>query len=81
MHRRDGLFRNAMHINYFGDLVLFAGWVLLTRRWVLLVVPGLMLLGFMFFNMPALDRYLAERYGEAFRADVARTKKLIPFLY
>jgi steroid 5-alpha reductase family enzyme len=77
----EGLFRYAMHINYFGDLVLFTGWVLLTRRWVLLVVPGLMLLGFVFLNIPALDRYLAERYGEAFRAYAARTKKLIPFLY
>jgi protein-S-isoprenylcysteine O-methyltransferase Ste14 len=76
-----GLFRHAMHINYFGDLLLFTGWVLLTRRWVLLVVPVLMLLGFVFLNIPALDRYLAERYGADFRAYAARTKKLIPFLY
>jgi hypothetical protein len=75
-----GLFRYARHINYFGDLLLFTGWVL-TRRWVLLVVPVLMLLGFVFVNIPALDRYLAERYGEDFGAYAARTKKLLPFLY
>jgi steroid 5-alpha reductase family enzyme len=77
----QGLFRYAVHINYFGDLVLFTGWVLLTRCWVLLAVPALMLLGFVFLNVPALDRYLAERYGEEFQAYAARTKKLIPFVY
>ena len=77
----DGLFRYAMHINYFGDLVLFTGWVLVAGRPVLLVVPMLMLLGFVFVNIPALDQYLAERYGEAFWAYAARTKKLIPFVY
>jgi len=68
-----------VHINYFDDLVLFSGWVLLTRHWALLVVPRLMLLGFVFFNIPALDRYSAECDGEAFRTDAARTKKPIPF--
>jgi protein-S-isoprenylcysteine O-methyltransferase Ste14 len=34
-----------------------------------------------FLNVPALDRYLAERYGEEFQAYAARTKKLIPFVY
>jgi len=76
-----GLFRYAMHINYFGDLLLFTGWALLTRCWVLLVVPVLMLLGFVFLIIPTLDHYLAERYGEEFEAYAARTKKLIPFLY
>lgn len=57
----EGLFRYAMHINYFGDLVLFAGWVLLAGRPVLLVVPILMLFGFVFLNIPALDHHLAAR--------------------
>lgn len=77
----EGLFRYAMHINYFGDLVLFTGWVLLTGRPVLLIVTVLMLFGFVYLNIPALDRYLAERYGEAFQAYAARTKKLVPFMY
>jgi len=76
-----GLFRLAMHVNYFGDLVLFTGWVLLTGRWYFGVVPVLMFCGFAFANVPALDRYLAKRYGEAFQQYAARTKKLIPFLY
>jgi protein-S-isoprenylcysteine O-methyltransferase Ste14 len=76
-----GLFHYATHINYFGDLVLFTGWVLLAANPFLLVVPFLMLLGFVFLNIPALDRYLADRYGDAFTQYAARTKKLIPFVY
>lgn len=77
----EGLFRYAMHINYFGDLVLFTGWVLLAGRPVLLIIPILMLLGFVFLNIPALDHYLAARYGEAFHEYAARTKRVIPFVY
>jgi protein-S-isoprenylcysteine O-methyltransferase Ste14 len=76
-----GLFQYAVHINYFGDLVLFTGWVLLTANPFLLAVPVLMLLGFVLLNIPALDRYLADRYGDAFAHYAARTKKLIPFVY
>ena len=77
----EGLFRYAMHINYFGDVVLFTGWALLTHYWLLLAVPALMLCGFIFLHVPTLDRYLAERHGQAFQMYRSRTKKLIPFLY
>lgn len=77
----EGLFRYAMHINYFGDVLLFAGWALLTGYLALLIVSLLMLLGFVFLHVPTLDGYLAERYGAAFDDYAARTKKLIPFIY
>ncbi len=70
-----------MHINYFGDLVLFTGWALLTARAVLLFIPVVMLWGFVVLNIPALDHYLAERHGETFQMYAARTKKLVPFVY
>jgi steroid 5-alpha reductase family enzyme len=76
-----GLFRYAMHVNYLGDLVLFTGWVFLARNWWLLGVPLLMLLLFVFVNIPALDRHLAGRYGEDFKEYAARTWRLIPFVY
>lgn len=76
-----GLFRYAMHINYFGDVMLFTGWALMTGAPVLLIVPLLMAIGFVFFHIPALDKRLANHYGAAFTAYAARTKKLIPFVY
>ncbi len=76
-----GLWKFARHINYFGDLVLFTGWVLMTGVPALLAIPVLMVFGFVFVNMPAQDRYLVERYGDEYRSYAGRTARLIPFLY
>jgi len=76
-----GLFRYARHINYFGDEVLFIGYALVTGSLWALVVPAFMALGFVFANVPALDHYLARKYGDQFDAYAARTKRFIPFIY
>lgn len=76
-----GLFRYSMHINYFGDVVLFTGWCLLTASLWTLGLPLLMLLMFMFVHIPPLDEYLAERYGKEFEAYRAKTKRLIPLVW
>ena len=76
-----GLFRYAMHINFFGDVVLFSGWALLTGMLWALGLPLMMALMFIFLHIPGLDDYLAKRYGAAFTAYAAKTKKLIPFVY
>ncbi|MGR3714550.1 MAG: DUF1295 domain-containing protein [Shimia sp.] len=76
-----GLFKHSMHINYFGDMVLFAGWALLTTAWVAFAVPLFMTVGFIFFHIPGLDAYLSKRYGAEFDAYAAKTAKLIPLVY
>jgi protein-S-isoprenylcysteine O-methyltransferase Ste14 len=73
-----GLFARAVHINYFGDLVLCTGFALVAGRWGALLVPILMAASFVFVHVPTLDAYLAERYGAEFRAYVERTKRLVP---
>ncbi len=76
-----GLFKHSMHINYFGDMVLFTGWALLTTSWLAFVIPLFMTVGFVFFHIPGLDAYLSQRYGTEFDAYAAKTAKLIPFVY
>ncbi len=76
-----GLFAHAMHINYFGDVVLFTGWCLATHNLWTLALPLLMGLSFAYMHIPALDAYLAERYGREFDDYSARTRKLIPFVW
>lgn len=76
-----GMFAWSMHINYFGDTVMFTGWALLTASLWALVLPVFMALSFVFYHIPGLDAYLAGRYGEEFRAYAARTAKFVPFLY
>lgn len=76
-----GLFRFSMHINYFGDVVLFTGWCLFTSNLWTLGLSVIMALLFIFVHIPGLDAHLAERYGEDFTTYSKNTKKLIPFIY
>jgi len=76
-----GLFRHSMHINYFGDVVLFTGWCLLTREPWTLLLPVFMASMFAFVHIPALDAYLADRYGNAFADYARKTKKLVPYVW
>lgn len=77
----EGLFRYCRHINYFGDLLLFCGFAVLTRQLWTGIVPLVMGLNFIFFLIPAHDAYLAKRYGSEFNAYERRTWKLIPLVY
>ncbi|MGA7564423.1 MAG: isoprenylcysteine carboxylmethyltransferase family protein [Desulfobaccales bacterium] len=76
-----GLFRYARHINYFGDVVLFTGWVLMTGQPGLLIIPVIMAFLFIFGNIPALDRYLKDRYGDEYRVYARTVKRFIPYVY
>ncbi len=77
----EGLFKYSMHINYFGDIVLFTGLALIAQSIRLLIIPLTMALNFVFFIIPGLDKYLAKKYGEEFKEYAPRTKKFIPLVY
>ena len=77
----EGLFSYAMHINYFGDIVLFTGWALFTYHLFTLALPLLMGIMFVFIHIPPLDHYLSQRYGNEFNEYAKKTKKLIPYIY
>lgn len=76
-----GLFRYSRHPNYLGDLISFSGLCMMAGAWITAVIPLLMLAGFIFVNIPALDAHLREKYGAEFDAYARRTAKLIPFVY
>lgn len=76
-----GLFCLSMHINYFGDVVLFIGLALVTHRISMLIIPLIMALNFVFLIIPSLDRYLEKKYRDEFRAYAKKTKKLVPLVY
>jgi steroid 5-alpha reductase family enzyme len=76
-----GAFRYAQHINYFGEIVSFSGFAMLTRSWWAGIVPIFMLLAFVFVHIPALDQHLREHYSTEFVEYQRTTKKLAPFLY
>ncbi len=76
-----GLFRFARHINYFGDSLWCLGWAILTRNLWALFIPSVLTLGFVFFFIPSLSRYLRDRYKGDFDQWEERTKAFFPFIY
>jgi len=76
-----GLFRYSRHPNYLGDMISFSGLCMVAGRWITIVIPSIMLAGFLFANIPMLDSHLRDHYGEAFDEYAARTSILIPFVY
>ncbi len=76
-----GLFKYSMHINYFGDILWVSAYAIITRNSYAIVIPILLFCLFVFWNIPALDKYLANRYKREFEEYEKRTKKLIPLIY
>lgn len=77
----EGLFSLAMHINYFGDIVLFTGLAMITHSLSMFVIPLIMALIFVFYIIPSLDRYLENKYKSELKDYANKTKKLIPMIY
>jgi protein-S-isoprenylcysteine O-methyltransferase Ste14 len=77
----QGLFGLSMHVNYFGDVLLFTGFAVLTSSPWALLLSVVMAAGFVFGHIPRLDAHLGARYGEEFREWERRTKRFVPFVY
>ena len=77
----QGLFSLSMHVNYFGDMVLFTGLAMVTHSLSMLVIPLIMTVNFVFNIIPSLDRYLEKKYKDEFRDYAKKTNKLIPLIY
>ncbi len=76
-----GLFRYSMHINYFGDAVVYIGLALITWEMLCLYISVLIIMNFIFIQIPMLGKYLGERYGNEFMEYSKITKKFIPYIY
>jgi protein-S-isoprenylcysteine O-methyltransferase Ste14 len=53
----------------------------MTGAWVSALIPVIMLAGFVFANIPALDAHLHAKYGTMFDEYAKHTPKLIPLVY
>ena len=76
-----GFFKHAMHINYFGDIVLFTGMAMIAHQFQLLFIPISMAFIFIVILIPLKENYLREKYGDEFISYASNTKKLIPLIF
>ncbi len=77
----EGLFKYSMHINYFGDSLVYIGMAMLTREYLCLLVSVGIILNFILLQIPMQDKHLSTRYADEFRGYAKRTKRFIPFVY
>lgn len=77
----EGLFSLSRHINFFGDVLWVSAYAIVAHTIWAALIPLYTLSFFAFFNAPALDRYLAGRYGEQYVTYKTRTKMLVPFVW
>lgn len=78
---RGGLFALTRHPNYFGDTLWGLGWALVTHAGWSAVIVAIEVSGFVFSQIPTLDRYLEAHYGDAYRDWARQTRRFIPFIY
>ena len=76
-----GWFAFTRHPNYLGDTLWGLGWGLATHNPWSAVIIAIEVGGFLFSQIPALDRYLESRYADAYRAWARNTKRFLPFVY
>lgn len=77
----QGLFSASRNINYFGDVVLFSGWAMLTGVWWNAWVPIFMFLSFWFYHIPEKEKYLANRYAKEWPSYKKQTPwALVPYV-
>ncbi|MEE9442759.1 MAG: DUF1295 domain-containing protein [candidate division Zixibacteria bacterium] len=77
----EGLFKYSMHINYFGDSIMYIGLAMITLEYVCLFVSIIIILNFVFLQIPMLDKHLSKKYPDEFGEFAKQTKKFIPFVY
>merc|ERR1712032_1283804 len=76
----EGLFALSRNINYLGDVVLFAGWALVSGRWWNAWVPLMMAASFYFHHIPDKESYLRVRYAQDWPSYEQRVKSFVPFV-
>jgi protein-S-isoprenylcysteine O-methyltransferase Ste14 len=77
----QGLFKYAMHINFWGDTVMFIGYAFVTQNIMSFIPVAAIALNFVLIQIPQLDKYLLKQYGAEFIEYAGKTNKYIPFIY
>jgi protein-S-isoprenylcysteine O-methyltransferase Ste14 len=77
----SGPYRFIRHPSYTGALFAFFGMVLTMGNWLSLLVVMLPVFAVFVYRMNVEERALISGLGDSYRAYIARTKRLIPFVY
>jgi len=76
----EGLFALSRNINYFGDVVLFAGWAIASGCWWNAMFPLWMAASFYFRDIPDKESHLRAHYAQDWSSYEQRVKSFVPFM-
>lgn len=76
-----GLFTYVRHVNFLGDVIWVLGYSLVARGIVGYAIVILLLLFFIFFNIPKLEKHLLTKYKDDFKDWMKKSKRIIPGIY
>lgn len=76
----NGFYTHVRHPSYTSVIVLCLGIALVFRSWFYAALIPMMVFGLVR-RMDVEERFLAEHFGEPYRAYMARTKRLVPGVY
>jgi protein-S-isoprenylcysteine O-methyltransferase Ste14 len=77
----SGPYRLIRHPGYLGDIILWAGAALATANWIAIVLIIPLMVAAYTYRIRYEETMLLVTCGEPYRNYVARTRKLIPFIY
>lgn len=77
----SGPYRLIRHPSYTGALLAFFGITLTMGNWLSLPVVMLPIFAVFIYRMTVEERALTAGLGDSYRAYIARTKRLVPFIY
>ena len=75
-----GIYRLVRHPIYLGATLVMLGMPIALSSWMGLL-PMLLLIPLFTYRMRIEERLLLEEFGDDYRSYMARTKKLVPYLY
>ena len=78
---RAGPYRLIRHPGYAGALLMWLGAVLATRNWITLLVVGVSVTAVYLYRIATEERMLASALGGDYRAYMADTKRVIPWVW
>ena len=76
---QDGLMGKCRNMNYFGELLIYLSFALLSHHWIPFAILALFILIVWFPNMRRKDRSLSRHAG--YEEYKKRTSLLIPFIW
>jgi len=79
--KKDGMYKYVRHPSYAASLLSFVGYGISLNNWISLAVGVIPVFAAFLYRMNVEEKVLLENFGSEYSEYMARTKRLLPFVY